>query len=166
MTTISHFEKEYFDNLTTIHSTRSLHCKQTFGGILLRRTRMVCKITLEKRGPISTNSSNLHISPHILHQIYQTIWLFTYPTKHRKHTFISNLLKKKVNLLAVHDPHRLHPMSEVSLEIWHICTSGKMWRPTDNELTMLRMVSKILLLVPLSWKTYITEYHTGYFENT
>ncbi len=62
-------KKDYFDNLT-IHSTRSLHCKQTFGGILLRRTRMVCKITLEKRGPISTNSSNLqylttYIAPNI-----------------------------------------------------------------------------------------------------
>jgi hypothetical protein len=159
-------KKEYFDNLTTIHSTRSLHCKQTFGGFLLRRTRMVCKITLEKRGPISTNSSNLHISPHILHQIYQTIWL-SHILQSTENIHLSRIswTRKWICWLCM-----THTDCTLCLKlVWKSDTSvhlGKCGKPTDNELAMLTMVSKILLLVPLSRKTYITKYHTGYFKNT
>jgi hypothetical protein len=123
---------------------------------------MVCKITLEKRGPIATNSSNLHISPNILVQIYQTIWLsHILQSAETIHLSRISLRRRRICWLCMTHTDctlclKFVRKSDLSVNL------GKCGRPTDNELTMLTMVCKILLLVPLSWKTYITQYHTGY----
>jgi hypothetical protein len=72
-------------------------------------------------------SDNLHATK--FHK--KTIGLFKYPTKHKKYTYLYNLMRKKVDLLALHDPHIFYPISQISLEIWHICSLcslRKLWK--------------------------------------
>ncbi len=62
-------------------------------------------------------NDNLHATK--FHE--KTIGLLKYPTKHKKHTHFYNLMRKKVDLLALHDLHMFHPISQISSEIRHIC---------------------------------------------
>ena len=65
MTLFSEKEKEeqvasISNMLAALKDNTVLKCNmQTLGGTLLRRTRRVCEIKFEKRGPMATYSSNL-----------------------------------------------------------------------------------------------------------
>jgi hypothetical protein len=72
-------------------------------------------------------SVNLHATK--FHKM--TPGLFKYRIKHKKHIHLYNLMRKKVDLLTLHDPHIFHPISQISSTIWHICSFcglKKLWK--------------------------------------
>jgi hypothetical protein len=72
-------------------------------------------------------SVNLHATK--FHKM--TIGLFKYPIKHKKHTHLYNLMKKKVDLLTLYDPHIFHLIPQISSKIWRICSLcslRKLWK--------------------------------------